>query len=76
MNIRGQGHSLTFVEGHSDSTFSNFFSLETAKPIEAKFDSTFSSFFFLETAKPVEAKFYIFFSGTKMPMTLKLGMWH
>ena len=25
MNIKGQGHSLTFVQGHSDSTFSNFF---------------------------------------------------
>ena len=37
MNIKGQCHSLTFVGGHSDSTFSNFFSLETAKPIEAKF---------------------------------------
>ena len=30
-------HSLTFVQGLSDSTFSNFFSLETARPIEAKF---------------------------------------
>ena len=37
MNIKGQGHSLTLVQGHSDSPFSNFFSLETAKPIEAKF---------------------------------------
>ena len=37
MNINGHGHSLTFVQGHSDSTFSNFFSLEIAKPIEAKF---------------------------------------
>ena len=37
MNIKGQGHSLTLVQGHSDSTFSNFFSLETAGPIEAKF---------------------------------------
>ena len=35
-NVKGQSHSLTFVQGHSDSTFSNFFSLETAKPIEAK----------------------------------------
>ena len=31
-----QGHSLTLVQGHSDSTFSNLFFL-TAKPIEAKF---------------------------------------
>ena len=38
MNIKGQGHSLPLVEGHSDLTFSNFFSLETAGPIEAKFD--------------------------------------
>ena len=37
MNIKGQGHSLTLVQGHSDSTFSNFFSLETAGPIEDKF---------------------------------------
>ena len=36
MNLKGQGHSLTLVQGHSDSTFSNFFSLETARPIEAK----------------------------------------
>ena len=28
---------ITLVQGHSDSTFSNFFSLETARPIEAKF---------------------------------------
>ena len=26
MNIKGQGHSLTLVQGHSDSVFSNFFS--------------------------------------------------
>ena len=37
MNIKGQGHSLTFVQGHSNITFSNFFSLETTGPIEAKF---------------------------------------
>ena len=37
MNVKGQGHSLTLVQGHSDSTFSNFFSLETTRPIEAKF---------------------------------------
>ena len=36
MNIKGQGHSLTLVQGHSDSTFSFFF-LETAWPVEAKF---------------------------------------
>ena len=36
MNIKGQGHSLTLIQSHSDSTF-YIFSLETAKPIEAKF---------------------------------------
>ena len=37
MNIKGQGHSLTLVQGHSDSTFAIFFSLKTAEPTEAKF---------------------------------------
>ena len=37
MNIRGQGHSLTLVQGHSDLKFSNLFSLESAMPIQAKF---------------------------------------
>ena len=37
MNVKGQSHSLTLVQGHSESTFSNFFSWETARLIEAKF---------------------------------------
>ena len=37
MNMKGQGHLMTLVQGHSDSTFSNFFILETARPIEANF---------------------------------------
>ena len=37
MNIKGQGHSLTLVQCHSDSIFSNFFFLESTGPIEAKF---------------------------------------
>ena len=37
MNIKGQGHSVTLVQYRSDSTFANFFSLEMARPIEAKF---------------------------------------
>ena len=37
MNIKGQSHLLTLVQGHSDSTYSNFIFLETAWPIEAKF---------------------------------------
>ena len=39
MTTQGQGHSLIVVQGHSDSTFPNFFSSETARPIEAKFQS-------------------------------------
>ena len=37
MNVKGQGHPLTFIQSHSDSTFSYFFSLETARPLEVKF---------------------------------------
>ena len=37
MTINSQGHSLTLVQGHSDTILSNFFSLETTRPIEAKF---------------------------------------
>ena len=36
-NIKGQGHLLTLVQGHSESTFSNYCFLTTAGPIEAKF---------------------------------------
>ena len=38
MTMQGQGHSLTFVQGLSGSTFSNFFSSETSsyRLIEAK----------------------------------------
>ena len=40
MNIyeyQSSSHSLTFVKGHSDSTFSDCFSLETARLSETKF---------------------------------------
>ena len=37
MNIKDQGHSLTFVQGHSDSTLSNVFSSENIRLIEAIF---------------------------------------
>ena len=38
MNIKGQSHSLTLVQDHFfESTVSNFFSLETARLIEAIF---------------------------------------
>ena len=37
MNIKGQGHSLTLDQGHSDSVFFNFFSSTTTMQFEAKF---------------------------------------
>ena len=37
MATQGQGHSLTFVHDHSDSTFSNFFSSKNTRLFEAKF---------------------------------------
>ena len=37
MNINGQDNSLTLIQGHSGSTFSNFLFLETARPIQARF---------------------------------------
>ena len=37
MNIKGQGNSFTLLQRHSDSTFSNLFSLETPWLIKAKF---------------------------------------
>ena len=89
MNIKGQGHSLPLVQGHSDSTFSNFFSLETAGPIEAKFhvappwDRGMNGYSngpghmtnMLPCPYMVKA-FKIFLSGTNRPMTLKVGMQH
>ena len=33
----GQGHLLAFVQGHSDSAFSNCFSSKNTRPFEAKF---------------------------------------
>ena len=37
VNIKGQGHSLTLVQGHSYSTFSSFFSLEIARLMKSNF---------------------------------------
>ena len=37
MNINGQCHSLTLVQGHSVLIFSNVSSLETYRPTEAEF---------------------------------------
>ena len=37
MTIKSQGHSLIYDQGHSDSTFSNFFSSKQARLFEAEF---------------------------------------
>ena len=90
MNIKRQGHLLTLVHGHSDSTLYLFFSLETAKPIEAKFYlyspwdegmkvcSNGLGHMTNLAAMPIYGKnnLKIFFSGTKKPMILKLCMQH
>ena len=87
MNIKGHGHGVTLVQCHSDSTFANFFSLETAWPIEAKF----------HVEPPCDGGTKIYFNGAgqmtnvaamliyvknlenllfrnKWPMTLKIGI--
>ena len=90
MNIKGQGHSLTVVRGHSDSTFSNFFSSKSTRPIEAIFhvEPSWDGRMKVSTnglchmskmaAMPIYAKktCKIFFSGTEKPMNLKLGRQH
>ena len=86
MNIKGQGHSLTFIQGHSDWTFSNFFCSETARPIKAKFHMEPPWDVRNEKVFKCSRSHYpayiwwktskIFFLGTKRPMTLKLGIQH
>ena len=91
MIIKGKGHSLTFVRGHSDSTFSSFFSSKNTGPNEAIFHVELSRDGRMKVstnglchmtkmaAMPMYAKkktFKIFFSGTERPMNLKLGMQH
>ena len=71
MNIKGQGHSLTLVQGHSDSTYSDFFSFEIARPIEAEF--------YVEPPWDWGTKVYTNGSGhmTSMVKTLKnLFLWN
>ena len=89
MNIKGQGHSLILVQGHSDLIFSHFFALETARPIEAKFDVDPPSDGKREFVQMVQVTWprwppcpymvktlKIFFSGTKRPMALKVNLQH
>ena len=81
---------MAFDQGHSDPTFSNFFFLETARLIEAKLRMEppkhkvmkVSTNGLCHMIKMATMSIYgknlkkIFFSGTKRPMTLKVGMWH
>ena len=89
MNIKGQGHSLTIVQCQSDPTFSNFVSLEIARPIEAKFHleppwdggMKVSTDGLCHMTKMAAMSIYgkhplNIFSGTKRPRPLKLGMRH
>ena len=41
MNIKGQGHSMTLDQGHSDSNIFKLLFLETARLIEARFHVEF-----------------------------------
>ena len=82
MTTQGQGHSLTVVQGHSDSTFLNFLFSETTRSIEAKFHMGCGEWKFLQIFQvtwPCQymvktSKFFVF--GTKRPMTLKRGIHH
>ena len=89
MIIKGQCHSWTLVQGHSISTFSNFFSLETAESIEAKFHvkpqwhrrmkvcSNDPGYMTNMAVIPIYDKnLKIFFSATKTSMTLRFSMQH
>ena len=90
MNIKGQGHSLALVQGHSVSSFSNFFFLETARSIDVKFHvkppwdrgtkiySNGLGHLTIIASNPIYGANLkkIFFSGTKKLMNLKVGKQH
>ena len=86
MIIKGQIHSLTFIQSHSDSTFSIFFCSETTRRIEAKFhmeppldvgnENLFKCSRSHDHAHIWWKTSKIFFWRTKRPMTLKLGIQH
>ena len=88
VNIKDQGYSLTLVQGHPDSTFSSFFSLETDRLMKPNFmwslhgmgnESEYTHGLCHMTkmaAMPIYGKkpSKIFCSGTKKLMTFKVGM--
>ena len=91
INIKGQGHSLTLVQSHSDSVFSNICFFEKPLwPIEAKFyvappsdgERKFDQTVYVTWPRWPPCPYMVktwkknIFSGTKRPMTLKVGMTH
>ena len=83
MTTQGQCNLLTFVQSHSDSTFSNFFPQKTLGcTFEAKFQMEppwdvgmkICSNVLGHMTKMASGKTSFF--GTKRPMTLKLGIQH
>ena len=93
MNLYEYQRSRSFIDLHPRSlrfTFSNFFSLETSRPIEAKFhvvppldrEMKVYSNGLCHMTNMAAMSIYgknmkkIFFSGTKRPMILKVCMQH
>ena len=87
--IKVQGHSLTFIEDHSASTFSIFFSLETASQLKPNFicslqtmrEWKWAQMIYVAWPRWLPCPFMVkifkkVFSGTERPKTLKLGMQH
>ena len=72
MNIRGQGHSLTLVQGHSDSTFSNFIMPPTSKKLQEHIGFGLSVHPSIRSSKTVHArvlKFHIWIPHGKIAAT-------
>ena len=89
MNIKGQGHSLTLAQDHSDSTFLNFFSWETLCRLKPNFMWSLNEIGEQKFVQMVQVTWprwppcpymvktwKFFFSGTQRPMTLKVCMQH
>ena len=82
MNIKGQGHSLTFVQGHSDSTFSNmFFAQKPLGQLKPNFIWSLHGMWGMKICSNEHVHICwktskIFFFGTKRLMSLKLGIQH
>ena len=89
INIKGQGHLLTLIKGHSDLIFENLFSLETLCRLKANFiwnRHGIGEWKFIQMVQVtwqiwppcpyILKNLKIFFSGTERPMTLNIGIQH